>query len=166
MKAWSSWSDTEPAAQSGREIKKRTVYRYSDEIKDTTGTVTLDTEGMYRTKPGSKINSAEDLSGKNASILVYQANNSDPNKYQIQYLGQTTIGEGNSYEFSLIPREKPTVESGNYIVALAVEETTGLIKVDTIEAPKAEHKITVQYKDEAGKDISTVKTVRIMKTWI
>ena len=160
MKAWSSWSDTEPAAQSGREIKKRTVYRYSDEIKDTTGTVTLDTEGMYRTKPGSKINSAEDLSGKNASILVYQANNSDPNKYQIQYLGQTTIGEGNSYEFSLIPREKPTVESGNYIVALAVEETTGLIKVDTIEAPKAEHKITVQYKDEAGKDISTVKTVR------
>lgn len=32
--------------------------------------------------------------------------------------------------------------------------------MDTIEAPKAEHKITVQYKDEAGKDISTVKTVR------
>ena len=160
MKAWSSWSDTEPAAQSGREIKKRTVYRYSDEIKDTTGTVTLDTEGMYQTKPGSKINSAEDLGGKKASILVYQANNSDPNKYQIQYLGQTTIGEGNSYEFSLIPREKPTVESGNYIVALAVEGTTGLIKVDTIEAPKAEHKITVQYKDEAGKDVSTVKKVK------
>ena len=158
--AWSGWGDTEPAAKSGREIKKRTVYRYSDEIKDTTSTVTLDTEGMYQTKPGSKINSAEDLSGKKASILVYQANNSDPNKYQIQYLGQTTIGEGNSYEFSLIPREKPTVESGNYIVALAVQGTTGLIKVDTIEAPKAEHKITVQYKDEAGKDVSMMKRVK------
>ena len=162
--AFSEWSDIEPAKVSEknteRRVETRKVYSYRELIKNTTETVKLDMDGLYQSRPGSKINSAEDLSGKKASILVYQTNNTDPNKYQLQYLGQTTIGEGNSYEFSLIPREKPTAETGNYIVALAVEGTTGLIKVDTIEAPKAEHKVTVQYKDETGKDISTVKTIR------
>ena len=37
------------------------------------------------------INEMGDLSGKEASILVYQANNTDPNKYQLQYVGKTEV---------------------------------------------------------------------------
>ena len=45
----------------------------------------------YQSNPKFTINEMGDLSGKEASILVYQANNTDPNKYQLQYVGKTEV---------------------------------------------------------------------------
>ncbi len=168
LSEYSAWQDTEPAAKSGRSIEERTVYSYRDEIKDTTGTVKLDTEKAYQSNPKFTVGITDDLSGKNASILVYQAANTDPNKYQLQYMGQTklekVLDESQNWtgqytcDLKFIPKDEPNTETGNYIVSLAVEGA-GLFKVDTIQAPKAEHTVTVNYRDADGKNVSVEKKV-------
>ncbi len=168
LSEYSAWQDTEPAAKSGRSIEERTVYSYRDEIKDTTGTVKLDTEKAYQSNPKFTVGITDDLSGKNASILVYQAANTDPNKYQLQYMGQTklekVLDESQNWtgqytcDLKFIPKDEPNTETGNYIVSLAVEGA-GLFKVDTIQAPKAEHTVTVNYRDADGRNVSVEKKV-------
>jgi len=147
---WSEWNETESVASSTREVENRTVYRYRDLEVETTGGLTLDPEGsLTRTFKGT-IGVEEDLNGKVATIMVYQANNTDPNRYQMQYLGQTVIGEGNQYNFQFIPKDEPTVDSGNYIVSMAVQGTTGLITAGIVEAPVEEHAVNLFYKDNDG----------------
>ena len=61
---------------------------------------------------------------------------------QIQFVGQTVIGEGNSYGFSFIPSEDPSIDTGDYVVSLAVEGASGLINIATIEAPKQQYRVS------------------------
>ena len=80
--------------------------------------------------------------------MVYRGKNTDPNEDQIQYIGQTTLGEGNSYDFTFKPKEEPSQSTGDYVVSLGVQGTTGLINVDMIKAPKQSY--TVQFIDMDG----------------
>lgn len=151
--AWSSWTDTPVSASSTRNVETRTLYRYRDEVQIyDTGAGTEDTSGQNYRFTGT-ICSGQDLSGKVATIMVYQSKNMDPNQYQMQYVGQTTIGTGNTYEANFIPINQPTIESGNYIVALGVQGTTGLLSVDVLEAPKPEY--AVRFLMDDGGVIST-----------
>ena len=136
------WSDIKPAAD---KIETRTVYRYSDFV--TSSETNPEVKGEIRHFEGT-LNVAENLEGKAATVMIYQANNFDPNRYQMQYADQTTIGAGNSYSFEYILKEEPTTASGNYIVSLGVEGSTGLVTVGTIEAPKKEYKVSLYYEDE------------------
>lgn len=147
---WSEWSDQIATASANQEVETRTLYRYRDEVKEFAD-ATMDTAGTVGSFSGT-ITSDEDLTGKVATIMAYQSKNMDANKYQMQYIGQTVIGEGNSYDFSFIPKEEPTTDSGNYVVALGVQGTTGLINVGILEAPKREFTVTLHYTNDKGED--------------
>lgn len=160
--AWSAWSDTEPAAKSGRKIETRTVYHYQDKILEEAGSGVTDLSGdeTYHYS-GALDNISEDLSGKNATVMVYQAHNTDPNKYQMQYLGQTKLGTGNSYDISFITKEKPTSETGNFIVALGVQGTTGLVNVGVIESPAPEYNVEIYYRDQDGEKHVIAEDIKV-----
>lgn len=156
---WGGWktSATPVTATSDRQLGETTyTYKYRDLItpEEAAGREnSLDPEGrLTKHCKGALTAISDDLEGKVATIMVYQASNTDPNKYQMQYLGHTTIGSGNSYDIRFICSEQPSVESGNYIVTLSVPGSTGLITIDKIEAPKAKHKVRFYYTDGAGKE--------------
>ena len=154
---WSNWSDEKVTATSSRNVETRTLYRYRDEVPlYDTGAGVEDTGGTAYHFTGT-INSAQNLTGKVATVMVYQSKNMDPNQYQMQYVGQTTIQAGNQYDISFIPIKEPTIDSGNYVVSLGIQGTTGLLSVDIVEAPKASY--TVRFLMDDGSLIST-QTVR------
>ncbi len=150
-KSWTGWSDTVVTANANRQVETQTWCRYRDKVMaDSSATVDLDPEGTlayhFDSEHNRPIQIDQDLSGKKATIMVYQTCNTDPNKYQMQYLGQTEIGENNSYSFDFIPRElKPTADSGNFIVALAIQGTSGLVNVGVIETDKPEYVVKPFY---------------------
>lgn len=150
---WSNWSETEVTASDNRKVETRTIYRSrkeEDVYDDVTGT---EEQGTPFTISGKLKFEDPDLSGKVATVMVYKGKNADPNEDQIQYISQTTIGEGNTYSFTIIAKADPTILSGDYTVCLGIEGATGLINVDMIAAPKAQY--TVKYVDEDGTEIST-----------
>lgn len=125
---WSPWSDFYSA---GDETETRTVYRYrnrseSGEVEDTSGEVF--------TVSGTLNNVESDFSGMTASVMVYKKCNTDPTEEQLEYVGQITIGAGNTYAFEFKPREMPSGETGEFIVALGIEGADRLVNVDVIEA--------------------------------
>lgn len=140
----SDWSDVKPTAD---RIDTRTVYRYTDLI--VTPASSEDISGESRHYEG-RLNTNEDLAGKVATVMIYQANNFDPNKYQMQYVDQITLGTDNTYSFDYILKEEPTIESGNYIISLGVEGGTGLVTVGMIEAPKREYAVSLFYLNAEG----------------
>lgn len=83
-----------------------------------------------------------DLSGKIANVMVYKRSNTDPTQNQMEYVDQITIGANNSYEITVMPKERLSDLTGDFIVAIAVEGATRLINVDTIYAPKPEYTVT------------------------
>ena len=149
---WSDWSETEVTGSDTRKVETRTLYRTRTEVPvydDLTGT---EEQGTPYTISGKLKFADPDLKGKLATVMVYKGKNADPNEDQIQYISQTTIGEGNTYSFTIIAKADPTILSGDYTVCLGIEGATGLINVDMIQAPRAEY--TVTYVDDDGTEIS------------
>ncbi|MEG0835252.1 MAG: InlB B-repeat-containing protein [Christensenellaceae bacterium] len=73
---------------------------------------------------------------KKATVLVYKKANTDPTQSQLEYVGQTTIGAGNSYNISFKTKEQPNaVETGDFIISFAIEGASRLVNVGVIEAP-------------------------------
>ncbi|MEG2074155.1 MAG: FN3 associated domain-containing protein, partial [Angelakisella sp.] len=96
--------------------------------------------------------SAVDLSGKKAALMVYRGTNSDPTKDQLEYVGETTIGAGNTYSISFPAKSgAPTKDTGDYIVTLGVEGATNLYNIEIIKAPVTSY--TVTFYDGDGKPI-------------
>ncbi len=146
---WSQWSDTEV---SGDEMEERYVYRYRD--SDNSGEPE-DTTGEFITIEGNIKEVEEDFNKKSAAILVYKKSNTDPTEEQLEYVGVTTIGEGNSYSFSFKPKEMPTTETGGFIVALGLEGADRVVNVDYIDVDKPKYKVTFEV-DGAEWDVQTV----------
>ena len=137
---WSEWTDSAIAETSERKVDKRTVYRFREKTYETVTDVGV-TAADPQTLSGV-LQTDSDLSGKLATIMVYSAKNTDPNENQIQYIGQTLIGSGNTYQFEVIPKANPTVDSGDYIVSLGIQGASGLVNVGLIAAPKQEYTVT------------------------
>ena len=155
---WSEWSETSASTTDTREVERRTVYRERTTVYSSM-TGTEDASGTKRHVQGT-LNVSADLAGKQAIVMVYNAVNSDPNEDQMQFIGQTTIGSGNSYSFDFIPKSDPTADSGDFIVALGVKGSTGLVNVDVIKAPKPVYKVSFQYEDENG-NVTTVSSQNV-----
>lgn len=146
---WSPWSTTPYSSSANQRVETKTQYRYRDQVPvydDLAGEE--DNSGSEYTVKGTLNLADVDLKGKLATIMVYRGKNTDPNEDQIQYIGQTTLGEGNSYDFTFKPKEEPSQSTGDYVVSLGVQGTTGLINVDMIKAPKQSY--TVQFIDMDG----------------
>lgn len=146
-KTWSDWSDTEVSASENRDVRTRTIYRYkSNNIQPE------DTSGKVRNISG-KLDSS--FAGKQITLYVYGYTGASD--YTNQYIGQSIVGEDGSYNFSFKLREEPTVETGDFTVAIGIEGTSDLITVDTIEAPVPTY--TVNFYDWDGTIISTQEVV-------
>ena len=156
---YSDWSDTVYTASSTRQVEKRTVYRYRDLMKSSQTTssdyiVTENTSGTSYNISGQLTGINTDFSGKKATVLVYKNRNTDPTESQIEYIGQITLGKGNSYSFSFIPREEISEATGDYIVSFGIATSDGLVNnVEYIKAPKAKYK--VEFLDTDGHIVST-----------
>ncbi len=148
---WSNWSNEAVASFDTRNVEERTVYRTRAKVYNGL-TGTEDTSGETYTISG-KFDSGLQVAGKQATIMVYNVTNSDPNEDQIQYIGQTTIGDDNSYSFSFIPKKEPSAEMGDFIVSLGVKGSTGLVNVDKIDAPGENHTVIYLYKNAEGEDV-------------
>lgn len=129
---WSSWSDSPVSATSDRQVQTRLLYRHIDlattDGEDNTG----ETYTVSGTLPTTDDNSS--FAGKNAIIFVYKSQINDPTASAIKYVGNTVIGEGNTYDFSFVPSQSPDEAKSNYIVALAVEGQTALMNIDVIRS--------------------------------
>ncbi len=151
---WSSWSDT---YKSGDGTEQRTLYRYRN--RSASGDVE-DTSGEFFKVEGAINNVDSDFKGMTASIMVYKKCNTDPTEEQLEYVGETIIGDGNTYSFEFKPREMPTSETGEFIVALGIEGADRLVNVDVIEAdvPKYQVKFIadgVQIEDSNAEEITS-----------
>ncbi len=152
---WSAWQDAVITNNDPEAVNTRTVYRYRN--KDVPQTTPLvgneDNSGeVYSISGVLPVGSETDLSGKRAVVMVYKGRNTDPNESQLEYVGQTVIGSGNTYSFSFKTREEPSVETGDFVVSLSLEGATGLVNVDTIFAPRRQY--YVQFTDRDGTPIS------------
>ena len=146
---WSPWSTTPYSSSANQRVETKTQYRYRDQVPVYDKLAgEEDNSGSEYTVKGTLNLADVDLKGKLATIMVYRGKNTDPNEDQIQYIGQTTLGEGNSYDFTFKPKEEPSQSTGDYVVSLGVQGTTGLINVDMIKAPKQSY--TVQFIDMDG----------------
>ena len=154
---WSEWQDTPVSASDTTTVETRTVYRYKDKdvavYDDLTGTED-NTGSDY---PFEGVLSVDtDLTGKIATVMVYKGKNSDPNESQLQYVGQTTIGSGNTYDISFKTKDEPTIASGDYIVSLGLQGATGLVNIGMIEAPKPAYTVNF-YSESTLVDSQTVE---------
>ncbi len=154
---WTGWSDQEQLPSDTVEVGTRTLYRYRDELTYYVPGQE-DTDGVVRSCSGS-LDIDSDLSGKAATVMVYQSKNMDANQYQMKYIGQTVLGAGNTYDFSFIPASEPTADTGNYVIALGVQGTTGLLNVGLLEAPKRSYTVQFYYVDGSESVILSTQTV-------
>ena len=155
---YSAWSDTPVTGSADRQVRERTVWRYRtlETAQSTTEAPYLGDEDLTG-EPCSvsgALDTARDYSGKTAVVMVYKDRNVDPTEDQMEYIGEITLGSGNRYDFSFIPREPLSTETGNYIVSFGVATADGLINnAEIIEAPKPEY--TVTFRDVSGETIAT-----------
>ena len=149
---WSDWSENEITPSDNVEVETRTVYHERTKVPVYSELAGSEEEGKAYSFKGNLSSVAADLNGKLATILVYKGKNTDPNEDQIQYVGQTTIGENNSYDFTVIPKTEPTDLTGDFTVCLGLEGSTGLVMVGMIKAPKTNY--IVKYLDDDGSVIS------------
>lgn len=150
---WMEWGDEEvlPVSDS-RDVETRTVYRcLGDSIEDTSGQTYPISSDEY------PLGTTEDLHGKQAIIMVYKEINTDPTEAQLEYIGQVTLGEGNTYATTIKTKDEPSALTGDFIVTVALEGTTNLIDIGRIDAPVPEYTITYVVD---GVALSSVKVNR------
>ena len=158
FKAWNQWQFNAVSPTSDREVQTRVVYRYRNKVEDVLSDPDAGNENDGGTQyefSGVVPNVTDDISGKLANLFVYKKTNSDPTEAQLEYVGQTRIGEGNTYDISFIPREEPSEDTGDFIVALGVEGSDSLANIEVIKAALPVFK--VKFLNENGEEISIVE---------
>ena len=132
--SWSGWKDTKYTESSTKQVQTRTVYRYK-----TSGSSDSETESpvVYTySKSGALSNVAENLAGELGTVMIYKKTNTDPTEEQIEYIGQITLGEGNTWKINAKTKDAPDYyNTGDFVVTLALEGGKKLINLDYIKAP-------------------------------
>lgn len=146
---WSNWIETPVYTGGDRQAEPTTYYRYkitpqtSTEGEDNSGTVYDSSNIRFLGTPGVLPNVAEgvDLAGRKANVIVYKASLNDPTANHIEYVGQITIGAGNTYDISFIPAQEPDEAESNFTIAIAVEGQTALFNIGTILCSKSKYEV-------------------------
>ena len=137
---WTDWSAQ--TLSTYEEVETRTVYRYRP--KDTS---VEDTSGTVRT-----ISDTLGTNFANQQVTLYIYKIGEASDYSNEYLGQTKTDATGNYSFTFKLREEPTIQTGNFTVALGVEGSNSLIYLDPIEAPRKMY--SVKYLDWDGTVLS------------
>lgn len=144
---WSAWDTAKVEPTNTRQVENRTTYRY----KSSSAGVE-DNSGEVRNFSG-KLD--DTFTGKQITLYVYGYTGASD--YTNFYIGQSTVNEDGSYSFDYILREEPSETTGDLTIAIAVEGSTAMQVVGTIEAPKPTHKVT--YYDADGNVLSEQQVV-------
>lgn len=159
---WSQFDDALVIATDNKQVQSRTVYRYRSLVTEssTSSSTDIGTEpeksGTEYTVAGHLTNVSQDYSGKLATVMVYKEKNIDPTEEQMQYMTQITIGQGNTYSFTFLPKDEISAETGDYIISFGIANADGLINnIERIEAPKQLFDVT--FKSFDGTIIETQK---------
>lgn len=95
------------------------------------------------------------FAGKEATIFVYKY--TQPSDFTTEYVGLTTVGTDGSVVINDVKlRESLTTETGDFKVVASIEGNTGVIELQTFEAPKPEYTVTFYDYSEDG---STTKII-------
>lgn len=157
---WSAWQDAVVTKTDTRDVQTRTLYRYRNKVTSTLIDPSAGVEnnsGKEYKFSGTIPETTSDLSGKLANLMVYKKTNSDPTEAQLEYVGQITIGSGNTYNISFRTREEPSVDTGDFIVTLGVEGADNLVNIEVIKADVPTY--TVKFFTEDGNQIGSTQTV-------
>lgn len=165
---WNEWQDNQIVSSNDINVETRNVYRYRqvEEIQemnkeDLSGNIysfsNIDSDVTYYVPYALPNSATADLSGRLATVMVYKGKNTDPNESQLQHVGQIKIGKDNTFTTEFKTKEAPNKKTGDYIVCLAIEGTSGLFNIGLIEAPKNIY--TVEYFDGEGNIISSQNIV-------
>lgn len=154
---WTEWSETDPRATvlagktEGIDYELETIagtsknlYRYKTE--DLTATdISVNSEqiknitGMVDAK----------FAGKEATVFVYKY--TQPSDFTTEYVSVTTVGSDGSIVINDVKlREALTTETGDFKVVASIEGNTGVIELQTFEAPKPEYTVTFYDYSEDG----------------
>ncbi len=143
---WSDWSTTPVTASDSIQVETRTTNRYL------TADPTEDESGVERTISGQLDSS---YAGKQLSLFIYKVD--DASDYTNEYVGQTTIADDGSYNFTFKLREEPNQKTGDFTVAVGIEGTNSLMYLDSIEAEKPEYTVHICDYDGTIIETQTVK---------
>lgn len=161
---WSEWSDH----ASGDETESRTVYSYRDNYScyagyDPSRDSSLEEETKETYEMTGYISGLEkDYNGKLATVLVYKKTNTDPTQEQLEYVDQITLGENNSYAFTINPKEEISYENtGDYIVTLSIEGCDKLANIDIIKAPVPQ--CTIRFLNDNGSNLTDENGLEVIK---
>ena len=140
---WSDWTDTiltdSNPSDPAYEVRTQTLYRY---VIFDAGQLQSNTNGTTQTISGALEDANSDPEGKLATILVYKSLNNDPTESQLEYVGQTKLGAKGTYSFTFTTKETVSAETGDFVVALAVEGSNGLINVDMVKYQRPTYTVT------------------------
>lgn len=125
---FSDWSSSPVSATADRQVETRTLYRYR------TTTLEEDQTGTARVLSGTV---GSEYAGKSATVMIYKGKNSDPTEAQLEYIAQTTLDDMGGYSFEYIPKDDPSITTGDFTILLGIEGATSPIYIDTILAPQA-----------------------------
>ena len=152
--SWSEFSDAFVSASDNKQVQTRTLYRYRDLIT-VAGEPTVTDLGQEKEKTGTEYrisgtleNVDRDYAGKTVTVMVYKERNIDPTEEQMEHVTQITLGEGNTYDFTFLPKEEISLATGDYIVSFGVATADRLINnVERIAAPKPVYDVTFKSYD-------------------
>lgn len=149
---WSDWSaekiSGDTVVQAGKTkmlVETGKQYRYKEFSTDNSGTEMTPSYTLPEEAMG--------LAGKNAVAIVFKNKVSQISEDNVEYMGDTKIGEDGKVSLSFVPREEQTYEgTGDYTVALGVKGTTNYIYLGTIKAPRPKYQVA--FVDSDGKKLS------------
>lgn len=154
---WTEWSETDPRATvlagktEGIDYELETIagtaknlYRYKTE--DLTATdISVNSEQIKNIRGTVDAKFA----GKEATVFVYKY--TQPSDFTTEYVGVTTVGSDGSVVINGVKlREALTTETGDFKVVASIEGNTGVIELQTFEAPKPEYTVTFYDYSEDG----------------
>lgn len=161
--SWTEYSETDPRTTvlAGKTqgvdyqletIPGKTTYMYRYKTEELlTNDIEVSAEQI------KNINAKVDtqFAGKEATVFVHKY--TQPSDFTTEFVGKTTVGEDGSIVMNDIKLRQPlTIETGDFRVVASIEGNTGLIELQTYEAPKPEYTVTFYDYSEDG---STTKVI-------
>lgn len=161
---WSAYSETDPrktTALAGKTegvdyiietIPGKTTYEYRYKTHELSASDIVVSEKQIKNISG-KVD--VQFAGKEATVFVHKY--TQPSDYTTEYVGKVTIDSNGSIVINNVKlRESLTTETGDFKVVASIEGNTGLIELQTFEAPKPEYTVTFYDYSEDG---STKKVI-------
>lgn len=143
---WSDWQENAITATENKQVETKTQYRYISN-----GAVEENNSGVERTVQG---NVGAEYAGKQLSLFIYKVD--EASDYSNEFVSQQTVAEDGSYSFTFKLREEPSINTGDFTVAIGIEGSNNTMVIDTIKAPKPTFEVKFIVD---GQQIGEVQTV-------